>query len=238
MTTDTFSRVAKSGKRVSREDRLGFWFSSATDSEIVWRPVRSPDVTKKKSSPGDSDVESDEPGFHRSGVSISPAAGFSIPLQFLPLQFLALLVQEAPNERLIRVHRPCSPREKHGKPPRRGARPPPSAPRASHTAAPLPTRREPPLESPGAVEPFVADACFSRCYDAFAEDLTAITHDTRVALADALAETIGVREEAANLTRALTSRRENASLHLRFTREQVRRVAADVQATIDDGDEA
>ena len=87
-------------------------------------------------------------------------------------------------------------------------------------------------------KPFVADACFSRCYDAFAEDLTAITHDTRVALADALAETIGVREEAANLTRALTSRRENASLHLRFTREQVRRVAADVQATIDDGDEA
>jgi len=119
------------------------------------------------------------------------------------------------------------------------ARPPPSAPRASHTAAPLPTQAEnPPLESPGAVEPFVADACFSRCYDAFAEDLNAITHDTRVALADALAETIGVREEAANLTRALTSRRENASLHLRFTREQVRRVAADVQATIDDGDEA
>lgn len=120
------------------------------------------------------------------------------------------------------------------------ARPPPPAPRASHAAAPHPPQADqaanPPLESPG--EPFVADAAFSRCFDAFAEDLNAITRDTRVALSDALAETTGVREDAANLTRALTSRRENALLHLRFTRERVRRVAADIQATIDGDDEA
>lgn len=119
------------------------------------------------------------------------------------------------------------------------ARPPPPAPRASRTAAPHPPQAHqaanPPLESP---EPFVADAAFSRCFDAFAEDLNAITRDTRVALSDALAETTGVREDGANLTRALTSRREDALLHLRFTREQVRRVAADIQATIDGDDEA
>ena len=129
-----------------------------------------------------------------------------------------------------------------GNPLDENARPPPPAPRASHTAAPHPPQADkaahPPLESPGAAEPFVADAAFSRCFDALAEDLNAITHDTRVALSDALAETTGVREDAANLTRALTCRRENALVHLRFTREQVRRVAADIQATIDGDDEA